>query len=117
MSVTVADVLNQAAELVEFGWTKGAYARTAAGDELDLGQKGGICWCTSGAIGEAVRRLNQRFDEGLFFEATEEFRRALRIRDEVPEWNDRASRRKGQVITALRRTAALAREQEGQGQP
>ena len=110
-----SQVLERAAELLtpRGRWTQGAASRDAEGNEDDDVNllPNAVCWCAWGAM---LHVSGERYigTKGVPGEAFNYLERHLGV-SRIPDWNDAASRRKGQVVQALRDAAALARA-EGQ---
>lgn len=104
---TVSEILSAAADLIEpeGAWTQGHYARGVSGRPVVTVQRA-ICFCALGAINVAA---------GL--KPNEDSREAQRVLEsilpwpDVPIWNDDPERTQADVLAALRKAAALAREQ------
>jgi hypothetical protein len=54
---TPADVLSEAADLIELGWCRGAEARDEAGQPIDPASPQAVEWSVSGAISRASEGL------------------------------------------------------------
>jgi hypothetical protein len=105
----VADKLREARALIERGWTQGAYARNAAGEDLEdvdweFSDTDPVCWCMSGAMMQA----------GLEDEADDFIQRAIGKKF-IPEWNDASERTQAEVLAAFDRAIELA--EAGQASP
>lgn len=106
--ISVADVLDRAADLIEpeGAWTQGAFARAKDGAPLLGGRcEQAVCWCMWGAVikagdgkhSNAIGDLLDRITGG----ATLSF-------------NDAPGRTQAEVVAALR-SAATAARQQGEG--
>lgn len=104
--MTISDVLNKAADLIEprGRWTQGHYARTKSGDICSSYDRSAVSWCAIGAI----MRIGGKGDVAWDAEGRLE---AFTGGESVGMWNDKSSRRKRDVIAALREAAKLAQEQ------
>lgn len=105
-ALSVADVLERAAELIEpeGAWTQGWSARTADGVVCYSLASQAARWC----IGGAIVKANGADDELAI--------RAFTVLDgvivgEVSRWNDAPERTQAEAVAKLREAAALAREQ------
>lgn len=45
---------DRAADLIEQGWTRGAYARDEYDGYASVSSNRAVCWCASGALGQAA---------------------------------------------------------------
>lgn len=105
MTAPVSQVLSEAADLLEKpgAWTQGALARDAHGENVGLDY--GVCFCLGGAIiksAHGVKTIQRK--------AMQSVREVLRV-EYVTDWNDSPTRQQTEVVDALRRAAALAKEQ------
>jgi hypothetical protein len=91
------EMLEQAAMLIERGWTKGALARAAGGSEVPPESSEAACWCASGAI----RRVGGR---EYFFELCRALSKATTY-NVIPLWND-SQDNSAVVAVALRKAKA-----------
>lgn len=102
-ALTVAEVLERAADLIEpeGKWTQGELARDENGMSVAPYDGEACCWCASGAImhygGSAPKDAWDKL--------------GAVIHRMIPNWNDEPARTQSEVVTALRKAAALAREQ------
>jgi hypothetical protein len=105
MTAPVSQVLSEAADLLEKpgGWMQGVMARDAAGENVGLDF--GVCFCLGGAVIKSARGVKtiQR-------QAMQVIRDVLGV-DYITDWNDHPARQHPEVVDALRRAAALAKEQ------
>jgi len=104
-NLTVAEVLERAADLIEpeGAWTQGAYARDVLGNNLNPDEQWGpsptaVCRCMYGAVAEVARPNGYQYlppsgSWGL----------------PGTEWNDAPERTQAEVVAKLREAAALAR--------
>lgn len=102
-ALSVADVLDRAADLIEpeGAWTQGAPARTAGGRGTDSGDREAVCFCAIGAINRAGY-----WDWPLTsacWKAVEDTTVGL------AKWNDAPERTQAEVVAALRAAAEKAR--------
>lgn len=107
-----SEVLDAAADLLTSrgAWTQGAASRDATGepdDDISL-LSNATCWCAWGAM-LAVCGESRIVCSGLPGRAFDFLQRHLKV-DHIPDWNDRPSRTKAQVVSALRGAADLAKE-------
>lgn len=99
------------------GWTQGALARNRKGEWVSESQKSAVCFCAMGALWRAARDevgpTFSHFDVDPASEALEAV-----IGDHVADWNDELGRTADEVVTALRKAAAIARAtlQDGGGE-
>ena len=98
----VRKVLLRAADYIDRGWCRGAYAKTATGVPCFLLSRRAAKWCVRGAIWVAASRMREHPKAALD--------RAAR---EVPggdlvSWNDTVATNKRQVAALLRRAAKEA---------
>lgn len=99
--LSVADVLDRAADLLtpEGAWTQCAEARDAAGSTVEASDPAATCWCLDGAYSFVGGEWNDRGWDLL---------RKV-VRTGPISWNDDPRRKQAQVVSALRKAAALAR--------
>jgi hypothetical protein len=104
--VTVADILNKAADLIEpeGAWTQGAWQRGRSGREVKPDSPRAVCWCVGGAI-EHVSSI------GIGSAAMTELRDHLSVMF-ISEWNDAPERTQAEVVAKLREAAMLS-ERDG----
>ena len=97
---TIADKLDEARALIEKGWCKSAYARTADNRPCSAKSDYAVRWCAVGAIA--------RIDDygGLYGCVA----KVVGI-DNLSGWNDAHERTQAEVIDAFKRAAELARSQ------
>lgn len=103
--LTVADVLERAADLIEpeGAWTQGAYAKYADGRETIVGRgEGLVCWCLIGALDAATDDVRHLWKDA--FQATQAV-----VGRPLASWNDKPDRTQGEVVSKLREAATLAR--------
>lgn len=83
-------------------WTQGAMARDADGKSTTARSPDAASWCLTGARYRACRQLGapQQHDE-TFLDAVE-----LRIRDEIPHWNDDPERTFADIERLLKELAS-----------
>lgn len=108
--MTVADVLNAAADLLEpeGRWTQGAYARKADGTELQTPlAKSATCYCMFGAMAVACRTNPENGGNAKYSKAVTAVLDSLRI-SSIDFWNDRPARTQAEVVHALREAARTA---------
>ncbi|MGV0964165.1 MAG: DUF6197 family protein [Polynucleobacter sp.] len=111
--LSVADVLDRAADLIEpeGKWTQGAYGRDATGCEV-IGVENAVCFCAMGAMYKA------RGDIGAFEHDPDLVRPLAALIERtcdaaIDDWNDASERTQTEVVSALREAAALARKEQG----
>lgn len=96
---TPAQVLREAAALVEKGHCKGEYARDAQGLKVDRDSPSAVSWCAFGAIARANGTLLN--DQAVACESALE----AVVEDDVQEWNDAPERTAAEVAEAMRKAA------------
>jgi hypothetical protein len=117
--LTVADVLERAAALIEpeGAWTQGAFSRNYDGSadltEDENAASEPVCWCALGAIAQIARADPNApfvFSDGK--KLTQQAAAHLRILagHAIDDWNDEPNRKQTEVVEALRKAAALARK-------
>lgn len=101
--MTVADILERAADLIEpeGAWIRGASARDQDGRRTIPSDPTATCFCASGAI----CRIAEDYEEQ---QAATKFVNRL-LRAKVWNWNDRARRTQAEVVAKLREAAQVAR--------
>ena len=122
---TTVEVLEGAARLVEAGWCRFSTARTGDNAPCAATSNEAACWCASGAIAAAARRLAppERLET-----VTEQAQRVMvaAIRETHPDfldegtllmsqiasWNDHAEIGPEHVVGRLRRAGELLRQPE-----
>jgi len=103
--VSVADVLNAAADLLEpeGRWTRGHAARAVGGMGVDFNSPDASCWCAWGALAKV--------SGGNEVEAFEALTDHLQLEQEIDPalfgeiWNDAPERTQAEVVQALRDAA------------
>lgn len=107
MSKTVAQVLSDAADLIEpeGAWTQGAYARGKSRREV-VNPKRAVCFCALGAINVAAGEKRTGVDAVHYHSF---FHKAAKISD-VLDWNDAPERTQSEVVAKLREASKLAAE-------
>lgn len=109
MTAPVSQVLSEAADLLEKpgAWTQGVFARNAKGENTGLSEIRGkaVCWCVLGATAASAGS-----NLGLSSAADHFLRDFLGV-EELGSWNDAPDRSQEEVVDALRRAAALAKDQ------
>jgi hypothetical protein len=113
-ALSVADVLERAADLIEpeGAWTQGVYARDAEGHILGAGTAPeAVCFCALGAIehigghGAPAKAFLARHIMPEGYRSTTHT---------VGSFNDDPRRTQAEVVAKLREAATLARSREGQ---
>lgn len=107
VAMSVADVLERAADLIEpqGKWTQGTFARGKRNRPCKEGNSSTArCWCALGAIQHETNSVALRN------EAHWRLRKTLGML--VTSFNDAPGRTQAEVVAALREAAALAREQQ-----
>ncbi len=96
-----SEVLNKAADLLEprGAWTQRCSARDAAGEEINAHSKEAVSFCAFGAINRIAKGVD--YSDAVI--TLENYLGTF-----ASTWTDKPSRRKGQVIAALRAAAAEA---------
>ncbi|KQM88625.1 hypothetical protein ASE67_02475 [Sphingomonas sp. Leaf23] len=109
MTAPVSQVLSEAADLLEKpgAWTQKAFARNGRGQSTGplAASDTPVCWCVMGATCVA----GEEGDEG---QAADDFLREFLGVPDLGAWNDDPARTQPEVVDALRRAAALAKEQQ-----
>jgi hypothetical protein len=102
--LTVADVLERAADLIEpeGAWTQHWSARTAEHRITTAMDRSAVCWCAGGAIVRAVGA-----DNALSAAAYSALRSTLL--STVSDFNDAPERTQSDVVAKLREAAAISR--------
>lgn len=108
-ALTVSQVLDRAADLIEpeGAWTQGTLFRKANGKEARVSDKDKVCFCAAGALVETGGPWSAAWS---FLEDTLPPTRN-RALNPVAVFNDAPKRTQPEVVAALRKAAALAREQ------
>lgn len=108
-TLSVADVLDKAADLIEpeGAWTQGAYARDALGKDVNPNEEfitvpDAACWCLHGSICHVVGGKNM----------WPWLRNPVRCELPDTEWNDAPERTQAEVVAKLREAATLARNEQ-----
>ena len=101
MDRMVSKVLVRAAKLIDRGWCRGAYAKTATGRSCSGLSRHAARWCVRGAIWAAADRMGQ--DRRPAFAVVERL-----VPTELVYWNDTIAKNKRQVAALLRRAAESA---------
>jgi hypothetical protein len=103
-----SEILEKAADLIEPEgcWTQGAFARDLGGDNTTAQDINAACWCAIGAV--------IRVTEGRPFLGATALRFLASTLENacIPEWNDDLRRTQSEVVSAFRKSASLAKEQE-----
>jgi hypothetical protein len=104
--MTVADVLEQAADLIEpeGKWIRGWFAHNVLGEEVEADDEDAVCWCVRGA----VLRVDPDANELVVFAPLRKLLGAD-TSDSIEVWNDRGTQ--AEVVAKLRQAAAIARAQ------
>lgn len=120
MTHNISSILDRAADVIEErGLNKGWYFSDFSQDDQNLSaweqaaETKGRC-CTLGAIYVAVHETVEGPSFSEVDRAASFFADSLPTTPGhwgIPDWNDAPSRRKGQVVNALRRAAEMAREE------
>lgn len=108
--MNAAAIFERAADLCERGWTQGALARDASGNECPPGSKDAVCWCLEGAIEAAAGRA----DRWVAFDAFIEHGYYGYTEDAPHDWNDAEERTQAEVVASLRAAAASLRQKNEQ---
>jgi hypothetical protein len=106
--LTVADVLERAADLIEpeGAWTQGAYARSVYNRPIGNISRA-TCFCALGAMNVAAGASAVNQDQP---EPHIAFANAVGIKDYlIATWNDAPERTQAEVVAKLREAAALVR--------
>lgn len=118
-TLSVADVLDRAADLIEpeGAWTQGAYAKTADGNHFMHGDAAGaVCWCAIGAIDKASASQGRDHPNYLWLGAARQLAdilpQACGLNDTITTFNDDPGRTQAEVVAKLREAATLSRSSE-----
>jgi hypothetical protein len=103
--MTTAQILRDAAALVEKGWTQGCAAREIDGVFTGFSSGKASCWCVSGAIARAIYDLGG--DVGSRSSVYPYLWTAIGTKFQAG-WNDSPDRTQAEVVAALLRAAELA---------
>lgn len=110
---SVADVLSEAADLIEpeGAWTQGASARDLHGQSTETLGDQARCFCVIGAISKISGKTTwyKSSPQGFFDSLVPEHWNNDLCAAAV--WNDATERTQAEVVAKLREAAALAREQ------
>lgn len=101
MHEDLKEYLETAAQLVEDGWTREAFARDAEGIACGPKDSRAVCWCITGAIFKAI---GSNFEKT--FPLIQGLRNTLLAEGQisiVPEWNDRHCSSKEEAAQILRK--------------
>jgi len=85
-------------------WTNGAYARDAAGREVEPTCPDAVCWCVRGAIDASTGHHSGNRPASVLFSQAVAGYGALYI----PIWNDEPNRTHAEVLAAFDRAIAAA---------
>lgn len=112
--LTVSQVLDRAADLIEpeGKWTQGgSYALSALGNSIDSIDPEAACFCAMGAVyrSAGVSTWHKTGALELVDKARKHLATMLGVA--MASWNDAPERTQPEVVAALRKAAALAREQ------
>lgn len=110
-ALSVADVLDRAADLIEpeGAWTQGCFARRDDGMPAVVDAKDATCFCARGAIMRVQGSGTYTSAAEVFFAHHGLGRNNGYIALSIVNWNDTAGRTQAQVIAKLREAASLAR--------
>lgn len=116
LAIEAAKLLDRAIERIGRGWTQGAYARDADGDQLDSSKdRRAVCWCATGGLyaelspdhyGSRVHAHKVRA------EAEHAIVEMIGGRG-VIEWNDSDGQTAEHVADVMRQAADRLRDSEG----
>lgn len=101
---TTTDVLNQAADLIEKGWTQKTLARNKQDQGCSPNNKNAVAWCVMGALLRVTDRSIT------YFTALNTLRGQMELGTSINSWNDHPKRTQAEVVTALRAAARKAEE-------
>jgi hypothetical protein len=114
--IVPGELLNEVKKLLAAGWCQGAYCRSGLGREVSLQSPWGKCWCPSGAVWTAAKRLGIRDKRhpavlrafAVLIELCRE-QDYKNFEHELTDWNDAPERTQAQVLalldTAIRRVS------------
>jgi hypothetical protein len=104
VDVDPSDLLRDAQQLVERGWTQHADSRSADGDEVEPWSPNAQSWSLLGAIVAASERLTQMNQRDLPLEqlevALDELAKLV-DNDSLAAWNDESARTQREVVETL----------------
>jgi hypothetical protein len=109
--LTIADVLNRAADLLEKpgAWTQGWFARDAIGNKTPVDSRSATCFCVMGAL---QRAANATHSDDVIIAAREILiangARAKGPLGRIANWNDAPERTQAEVVAKLREAARLS---------
>lgn len=90
-------------QIVDKGWTQGAYARTASGRQIGAHAGAAACFCAIGACQSVHDDYHAAHYEAI---------RLLRLQtlndSDIPTWNDHPDRTKEEVIAAFDKAITAA---------
>lgn len=92
-------IIERTIDLIDAGWTSGAYARNRDGKAVAYHAKDATCFCTVGAVYRAVHDVmgfsNLTYSTNLIREIKDE------IGEEVERYNDHVAKSKEEMIEIL----------------
>lgn len=115
--MSTGETFDAAAELLmpEGMWTTGNYARNANRDGVvNPSRTDAVCFCMVGAVAR-VRGVPVRVAEDWLSKDGAALYAVVELdptRDTITQWNDAPGRTQPEVVSALRKAAALARTEE-----
>jgi hypothetical protein len=132
MTAQAIEILHRTRSLIdEKGWTQGASARDAAGNDVMLTDESAVCYCLSGAFDVASRGGGVVVIDAELLLAEAIFRDVIGEDDEdcrplspafdpeqdsvvISFWNDAPARTKADVLAVIDKAISLARAREGE---
>ena len=105
-----SEIYNKAADLIEEGWTQGAFARDKQGKHTHPCGGGAKSWCLSGALVAVACPVPKNYVPTCPVRLAE----GLMLKGELNSWNDVLGRTKEQVIARLWRAADRSLMSEGE---
>ena len=107
-----SEIYNEAADLVEKGWSQNAFARNKNGFSVDPGGDGATSWCLSGALwlvtyGKGTFNRPSDYRTSILYKLVQD----LKLKKFVAAWNDDPDRTQEDVVKLLRDAAKQADEE------
>ena len=106
-----SELYNKAADMIERGWTTGAFARDEQGCSVYLRDHCATSWCLSGALWLVV---TENAAPGCMASTLSRLSDGLGLGEPISQWNDRPDRTGGQVEALLRNASIRSLSLEGE---